>query len=615
MVILETEGSRPRERTLPRPLTAQNPSEVGTAGPPYAEMAQTAWHKSPARSSLAAHPRNGLLTLSKLKIPMHHRLLVLAALLGSTSAFAVPVTLTHQGRILDSVGVGLTGSHDVDIAIYDDASGPSALWSESAALEFDNGFFSLQLGADSNNPIDAEIFNDDSLFIGIAVDSGPELSDRLPVSSVPFAILSRTAVNVSGGTVDASSLTVAGTELVDETGTWTGPLPTGSLADPGNCTDGQILTWSGIASAWECADLAVTNARTDEEIRTTVASAAIDLAAGSSVNGNAIATGDHFDPSAGAIDLLDGSTVGGAAISTGDHFDPSSDATIPTAQTWTSFLRVTSKGYSSTTGSAKVWLDGTEVQSTGRSYGLTVIDRDDGSVVSTKTYDVYGNATNAQALADDLAALDDTVIVVINTNDEPSSNRTANGLDAQILRCGGSSRFLTDIPLRGAYALVGICGSGAGTGIEVAAGDRNSDTEVFVDTTITLVDGGFQASSPGRAPRILRQGDTNGGCPGARGSNVQQMPVTFPLTRPSMVQVKAHNIRYANARADLYLHDGNTVLNQTLTYTSSAQWEAAHLSWSGWMAAGSHTVYARSPRANVWGCGEGLGALEVIIFE
>ena len=38
------------------------------------------------------------------------------------SAFAVPVQMTQQGRLLDVDGKGLTGSHELTFTIFDDAN-------------------------------------------------------------------------------------------------------------------------------------------------------------------------------------------------------------------------------------------------------------------------------------------------------------------------------------------------------------------------------------------------------------------------------------------------------------------------------------------------------------
>ena len=38
----------------------------------------------------------------------------------ATTAHAVPAQFTHQGRMLDTDGVGLEGAHDLDFILMDD---------------------------------------------------------------------------------------------------------------------------------------------------------------------------------------------------------------------------------------------------------------------------------------------------------------------------------------------------------------------------------------------------------------------------------------------------------------------------------------------------------------
>lgn len=62
------------------------------------------------------------------------------------TATAVPTTTVHQGRLLDSSGVPLTGVQTVSFSIYDASACGTELWSEDLTLDFDNGYFSTTLG-------------------------------------------------------------------------------------------------------------------------------------------------------------------------------------------------------------------------------------------------------------------------------------------------------------------------------------------------------------------------------------------------------------------------------------------------------------------------------------
>jgi hypothetical protein len=75
-----------------------------------------------------------------------------ALLTGSAAAAAVPTTITHQGRLFDNKKAPINATLDVEFAIYDDAAGAVPIWSEIHQITFEDGFFSVQLGA--MNPFD-----------------------------------------------------------------------------------------------------------------------------------------------------------------------------------------------------------------------------------------------------------------------------------------------------------------------------------------------------------------------------------------------------------------------------------------------------------------------------
>lgn len=69
-------------------------------------------------------------------------------LLLLASAFAVPVQMTQQGRLLDAEGKGLAGSHELTFTIFDDADNGYEQWTESQTVLFNNGYYSVILGTD-----------------------------------------------------------------------------------------------------------------------------------------------------------------------------------------------------------------------------------------------------------------------------------------------------------------------------------------------------------------------------------------------------------------------------------------------------------------------------------
>ncbi len=183
---------------------------------------------------------------------MRH-LTLLAALSLSTSALAVPLQVQNQGRLFDGAGSPLTGSHDLTIALYDAPSGGTALYQEDINTAFDNGFYAVTFGA--GDMLAEGDFDGQDLWIGLAIDAGPEISPRLKVDSTPYAI---TAGSVSGGLVNASSVQVNGTTVIDSSGTIDFAnlvnVPAGSdtLGDL-TCDDNDVAVFA--SGAWACSDV------------------------------------------------------------------------------------------------------------------------------------------------------------------------------------------------------------------------------------------------------------------------------------------------------------------------------------------------------------------------
>lgn len=110
-----------------------------------------------------------------------------------------------------------------------------------------------------------------------------------------------------------------------------------------------------------------------------------------------------------------------------------------------------------------------------RSYMLAVYDRATRTWGSPTRFDIHADSANALALANALASLDSSKIVVIIGEHAPDHNRLTNGLPAQIYRCGGSKTIFeranwtagtSAYPMYPTYILVGVPGMGEGAGIE-----------------------------------------------------------------------------------------------------------------------------------------------------
>jgi hypothetical protein len=126
----------------------------------------------------------------------------------SSTYVNVPLYMTEQGRLFDSTGAPLTGtSVSLTLALYNDkqngtpsqtvsTSGP-LLWTETqTGITLDSGFFSVILG--STSPLSQAIFQNaaqagQSLYLGITVNTDPEMSPRQPLNTVPYAFVATNA--------------------------------------------------------------------------------------------------------------------------------------------------------------------------------------------------------------------------------------------------------------------------------------------------------------------------------------------------------------------------------------------------------------------------------------
>ncbi len=152
-------------------------------------------------------------------------MMVAAAILLPALALAqVPPKLGYQGRLLKSDGTPETGSVAITFAIYDAETAGTLQWSEVQPVELTNGFYSVFVGDQTSFPTDKNIFDGRVLWLEVTVGSSAPLTPRQRIASVAYAL---TATNVTGGTVDATSISASGS--IHANGGVTGlPSPNGS---------------------------------------------------------------------------------------------------------------------------------------------------------------------------------------------------------------------------------------------------------------------------------------------------------------------------------------------------------------------------------------------------
>ena len=251
-------------------------------------------------------------------------------------AHAVPMQMTHQGRLLDSNGAAITGVQALTFTIFDDPNNGTDLWAETLSVQFNNGYYAAVLGSDEqNNPLDSLILSQYPLFLELQVAQGTPLVPRTPLQSVPYAQVSGTAESVDGGVVTASEVNIGSQPVINAQGEWVGsPLSIGwsdidpstipgDLADGDNDTqlsEGQIegyitngaiglapsstiqtqgliltesssIPWSQINPATLPSGLQDgDDVLSESDVETMVTNGALDLATNTTVNGEIIVT-------------------------------------------------------------------------------------------------------------------------------------------------------------------------------------------------------------------------------------------------------------------------------------------------------------------------------------
>lgn len=261
-------------------------------------------------------------------------MMLYVSLLFSLSAYAVPTTLSQQGRLLDVSGNPIQGSQNLTFRIFESPSATNPLWTEGLSIFFENGYYQVVLGSDISNPLDIDLFEQDPLYLELQLNSENPFLPRSKVQSLPYAQIAKKAESVSGGPVNATQIEISGNVVIDSSGSWIGPtinvgwanitnIPAGfadgidndtflsesevenfvvngaldlaagttidgkALQEAISCQEGEILRWDGQIQMWLCdEDLVLTS----EDVLGYVEQNPIDLAASSTLDGELFVT-------------------------------------------------------------------------------------------------------------------------------------------------------------------------------------------------------------------------------------------------------------------------------------------------------------------------------------
>ncbi|MCD6531924.1 hypothetical protein J7K99_05745 [bacterium] len=124
------------------------------------------------------------------------RAIVFALIVGQVFA-SVPRLINYQGKITDSEGVALSGTHEIRFILYGSPTGTDTLWYEThSGVSVVRGLFDVILG--SVNPFPDSVDFSSQYYLELVVD-GEVVSPRVPLVSAPYAIRASVADSVAGG--------------------------------------------------------------------------------------------------------------------------------------------------------------------------------------------------------------------------------------------------------------------------------------------------------------------------------------------------------------------------------------------------------------------------------
>lgn len=299
---------------------------------------------------------------------------VLVIALAYTAWAAIPQTISYQGYLKNTDGTPVNGTRTMTFAIYDMSSGAGApLWAESQSVATTDGIFSVHLG--SVSPLPASLFDNASLYLGISVESDPEMTPRQQLTTAPFSFRAATADSVTSlapgavATANLADSSVTAPKIADGavtdakiSGTIAGSK-LGSHSHSGNDITGGAIADAYISSAstWNAKLSAVAHSPSLTGDGTAASPLDIVTVPSSALPASVVSTsGSYADPA--WITSLAGSKITGNIAGNA--------ATATTATTAASFSGALSGDVTGTQGSTTVTkIQGRPVSSTGPATG------------------------------------------------------------------------------------------------------------------------------------------------------------------------------------------------------------------------------------------------------
>ncbi len=112
---------------------------------------------------------------------------------------STPSAMNYQGYLTDSGGKPIDGNFNLTFSIYSEENGGTLFWQETQNVDVSDGLFAVILG--DNTPLTSAVFTTEKVYLGIAVDSDPEMSPRQRITTAAFSHRVTTIDGAQGGSV------------------------------------------------------------------------------------------------------------------------------------------------------------------------------------------------------------------------------------------------------------------------------------------------------------------------------------------------------------------------------------------------------------------------------
>lgn len=195
------------------------------------------------------------------------------------TARAVPMSITYQGVLSEVVNGAVTNmtakSATLEVRLYATPTGGAALWGREVAVTLDLGAFNMEISDSAGSYLEGGTSLEsvllgaaNTLFIGLTVKGGAEITPRQRMLSTAYAVSARGAESAPGSFPVGGALSVQGvTTLYSNLVV----APMATISGYGTVPIGFIGMWSGSAAAipdgWALCNGQIVNGLTTPDLR------------------------------------------------------------------------------------------------------------------------------------------------------------------------------------------------------------------------------------------------------------------------------------------------------------------------------------------------------------